>query len=150
MLNTFRENLRELYEKSQMNVPYEQWPFTYDAVEGNENEGGIIHINQEGTLFFADTKTMNWVESPLHLSNISSYRYFRFWADGDFEHDDEEPEISYIRIYFCDGSRIELENYHVTYRADVKVSLACGTDNEEALALLKEKCERPTLKFDTR
>ena len=115
-LGYFREKLKELHEKSEMDA-FLDWPFVYD-----EDEAGKIYVDDDGVFWFADSCS-NWVESPLRLSDIVNLRYAKAFEEPGIDNDEDEPSESSIYIHFSSGEYIGLWNQHDTYSVDIDVHL---------------------------
>lgn len=129
-LNYFREKLRNLHEKSGMDA-FIDWPFVYD-----EDEVGLIFVNQSGVFCFADNLS-NWIESPLQLSDVVNLRYAKAFEEPGIDNEEDEPSESSIYIHFSSGEYIWLWNRHESYSVDVDVHLHSCESNMQMIDQLK-------------
>ncbi len=102
-LETFKEKLKILYEKSMM-PPFLDWPFVYD-----EDEEGNILVTEDGDFYFSDYK-YNWIESSLKLDDVKKMSYKKYNEDGGIDSCENYDELteSYIFIRFNSGEKIEI------------------------------------------
>lgn len=127
-LEVFRKKLKELYEKSEMDM-FIEWPFVYDM-----DEQGNIYVDEKGIFWFADA-CYNWIKSHLNLNDVVTLRYAKCHEEGGFDNF-EEYEIleSYIYIYFASGESMQLCNERDTYTVEVCVKFR---ENEKNCALIE-------------